>query len=44
MLGFMGKVKYSVSGGKLTITPHALSPASNPCNYAWVFKVKNVIK
>ena len=39
MLGFKGKVKYSVSGGKLTINPPAISPATNPCNYAWVYKV-----
>jgi alpha-L-fucosidase len=40
MLGFSGKVKYSVSGSKLTIIPPVLSPASNPSNYAWVYKVK----
>ena len=41
MLGFKGKVKYSVSGKKLIITPPAMSPATNPCQYAWVFKVQN---
>ena len=41
MLGSKGKVKYSVSGGKLIIVPTAISPAHNPCDYAWVFKVTN---
>ena len=41
MLGFGGKVKSSFSGNKLTITPPAISPATIPCNYAWVFKVQN---
>jgi alpha-L-fucosidase len=31
MLGFNGKVKYSVSGKKLTIMPPVVSPATNPC-------------
>jgi alpha-L-fucosidase len=44
MLGFDGKVRYSVSGSKLTIQPPAVTPGNNPCNYAWVFKVKNAIK
>jgi alpha-L-fucosidase len=41
MEGFPGKVKFSVSGNKITITPPALTPANIPCQYAWVFKVKN---
>lgn len=44
MLGYNGKVKYSVSSNKLTITPPVITPANNPCNYAWVFKVKNGFK
>lgn len=40
MLGYNGKVKYSLSGKKLTITPPVLSPGNNPCKYAWVFKVQ----
>jgi alpha-L-fucosidase len=39
MLGYEGKVKYSASANKLAITPPAATPASNPCKYAWVFKV-----
>lgn len=41
LLGYNGKVKYSVSGNKLTITPPAITPTTNPCQYAWVFKVTN---
>jgi alpha-L-fucosidase len=44
MLGFSDKVKYSVSGKKLTIIPPAVSPANNPCQYAWVYKVQNCVK
>lgn len=44
MLGFDGKVNYSVSGNKLSITPPAISPANSPCSYAWVFKVKDGAK
>jgi alpha-L-fucosidase len=41
MLGYNGKVKYSISGNNITIIPPAITPATNPCNYAWVFKIKN---
>jgi alpha-L-fucosidase len=43
LLGFNGNVKTSVKGGKLTITPPALSPATNPCSYAWVYKVEGAL-
>lgn len=43
MLGFNGKVKFSTSGNKITITPPALSPANNPSNYAWVLKIKQAL-
>jgi alpha-L-fucosidase len=43
LLGFNGKVKYSVRGNKLTLTPPALSIATNPCNYAWVFKIQDCV-
>jgi alpha-L-fucosidase len=42
LLGFSGKVKFSFSGKKLTITPPAISPASNPYQYAWVYKLNYV--
>lgn len=41
MLGFHGKIKFSLKGTKITILPPVLSPATNPCNYAWVYKIKN---
>jgi alpha-L-fucosidase len=42
MLGFNGKVSAKSSASGLSITPPAITPASNPCNYAWVFKVEGV--
>lgn len=44
MLGFSGKVKYSASGSKLTITPPVVTPGNAPCQYAWVYKVQNAVK
>jgi alpha-L-fucosidase len=43
LLGYNGKIKYRVSGNKLTITPPPVTPADNPCSYAWVYKVSNCI-
>jgi alpha-L-fucosidase len=34
-------VKSGFSGGKLTISPPAVNPATNPCDFAWVFKIEN---
>lgn len=39
LLGYNGKVKYSSGNNKLIITPPAISPANNPCQFAWVFKI-----
>lgn len=44
MLGFSGKVKYSVSGKKLTIVPPALDPNTNPSQFAWVYKIQGALK
>lgn len=44
MLGYIGKVKFTVSKNKLIITPPRITPANNPCQYAWVFKLKNSLK
>jgi alpha-L-fucosidase len=41
LLGSNVKIKYSQSGENLTIIPPALTPATVPCKYAWVFKLKN---
>jgi alpha-L-fucosidase len=40
LMGTNIAVKSSFSGGKLTITPPAITPANNPSNYAWVYKVE----
>ncbi len=41
LLGYDGKIRYKVSGNKLTITPPPVTPADNLCSYAWVYKVGN---
>ena len=41
LLGYNGKVKHSLTGNKLTLTPPSINPATMPCNYAWVFKISN---
>jgi alpha-L-fucosidase len=43
LLGSNVPVKTSFSGSKLTITPLVISPATNPCEYAWVFKIVGVL-
>lgn len=43
LLGTNVTVKTALSGGKLTITPPVISPATNPCDYAWVFKISDVL-
>jgi alpha-L-fucosidase len=42
LLGSGATVKTSFSGGKLTITPPSVNPATNPCEYAWVFKIADI--
>jgi alpha-L-fucosidase len=42
MLGFEGKVSSKITGSGLTITPPVVTPANNPCNYAWVFRVEGM--
>ena len=41
LLGSPVPVKADVSEGKLYIDPPALTPATMPCEHAWVFKVEN---
>ncbi|MDX1283608.1 MAG: alpha-L-fucosidase, partial [Draconibacterium sp.] len=43
MLGFDGKVKFNKSGKSVKITAPQLSPATNPSEYAWVFKIENAL-
>jgi hypothetical protein len=44
MLGYNGKVKYSISGNKFTIKLPVITSATNPCQYAWVLRVKGSLK
>lgn len=44
MLGLKSAVKTVFKNGKLTITPPVVTPANNPCDYAWVFKLENALQ
>jgi len=44
MLGYSGKVKYTLSSNSVAITFPEVNPANNPCQYAWVIKIKDVFK
>jgi alpha-L-fucosidase len=39
MLGYNGKIRYSHQGTQLKIKSPSITPADNPCRYAWVFKI-----
>jgi alpha-L-fucosidase len=39
MLGLTSPVKTVYKNGKLIISPPVITPANNPCEYAWVFKI-----
>lgn len=41
MLGFDGKVIAKGNSKGLTITAPDVNPGTNPCDYAWVFKLEN---
>lgn len=43
MLGFDGKVSTKGGSKGLSINPPAITPANNPCDYAWVFKLEGAI-
>lgn len=43
LLGFKGKINYSKSGNVISITPPNVTPATNPSQYAWVFKIENAL-
>ena len=43
LLGFDGKIKSAVKNGSLQINPPVVTPATNPCDYAWVFKVEGAL-
>ena len=44
LLGSSQKVLYSIEGNSLVIVPPEISPASSPCDYAWVFKITGAKK
>lgn len=43
LLGYKGKIKTTLKNNKLIIKPPVITPATNPCNYAWVFKIENAL-
>jgi alpha-L-fucosidase len=43
MLGVKEAAKTVFKNGKLSITPPLVTPANNPCQHAWVFKLENVL-
>ncbi len=43
MLGLKEEVKYSFKNGKLHVIPPRVTPANNPCDYAWVFKLDGAL-
>lgn len=44
LLGSPVAVKAKAGGGGLTITPPAVTPATMPCEHAWVFKLEAVLE
>ena len=43
MLGLKSVIKTTFKTGKLIISIPVVTPANNPCNYAWVFKLENAL-
>lgn len=43
LLGHKEKIKTTFKNNKLIIKPPIITPATNPCNYAWVFKIENAL-
>lgn len=43
LLGYNGAVKASAKGGKLTISAPPVTPATVPCQYAWVYKLEKAL-
>ncbi len=44
LLGYKGEVKTSIKGSQLTITAPSLTPATIPCQHAWVYKLEGAAK
>jgi alpha-L-fucosidase len=43
LLGFNGTVTSSFKNGRLVVKPPVVTPANNPSNYTWVFKLQNAL-
>jgi len=43
LLGTSQKVSFTSTGGSVKIKPPVITPANNPCNYAWVFKIEGAL-
>jgi alpha-L-fucosidase len=44
LLGHDGVVEWKMAEDGLIINPPSLDPATNPCNFAWVFRISDVLK
>ncbi len=44
MLGYAGKVWSKKKDDSLIIQPPAITPATNPCDHAWVFKIEDALQ
>ena len=44
MLGYAGAIETSVNSDHLEIKPPVITPATNPCDFAWVFKIAGALK
>ncbi|MBN1464900.1 alpha-L-fucosidase [candidate division KSB1 bacterium] len=44
MLGYDSEMKVSTKNGSLAIEPPSINPATNPCHYAWVYKIEGALK
>jgi alpha-L-fucosidase len=43
LLGFDGTVRWREMGNGMCVYPPDLNPATNPCRFAWVFKISDVL-
>jgi alpha-L-fucosidase len=44
LLGYKGKIDYAFEKGALRINPPAVTPATIPCDYAWIFKLSGALQ
>lgn len=43
LLGYNGKIKANFKGNSLVIVSPNITPATIPCQYAWVYKIENAL-